>query len=702
MISVGTQVAQPWLAGTLENACTWLLGEQDPSGYWVGRLQTNSCMEAEWVLAQHVLGVERDSRFAGVVQAILNEQRDDGSWDVYHGAPVGDVNATVECYAALRSAGLDVNCPELVRARAWIFEHRALERIRVFTRYWLALIGEWSWTDTPDLPPEIIFLPRRAPFSLYQFASWARATMVPLAILSARRFCRPLDDDCRLDELFPAGREEFDYSLPARPGLLTGAFRLLDSLLRRYTSFPVQPGRETAIRCCLEWLLKHQEADGAWSGIQPPWIYSLLALRCEGYPLSHPALAAGLEAFNQHWRIDEGEAIYLQASESPVWDTLLSALGLIEAGHTADETPEVARAVDWVLAKQNDYSGDWHLSTPVPPGGWAFERANLFYPDVDDTSVAVILLARLRETSEYRRAEVDLAIDRAVQWMLAMQSSNGGWAAFDRDNNSALVAAIPFSDFGETLDPPSVDVTAHVVESLGLLGWRDTQPEVQRALDYIYAEQEEDGSWFGRWGVNYIYGTWSVLVALQAIGQNMKSAEVRRAVAWLLAHQNDDGGWGESCRSYMDPAWRGRGNSTASQTAWAMMGLLAATETGGGKAGQQLVTNDGDEVDADEVAVLRAVSRGGAWLARTQQDGTWNEPEYTGTGFPGYGIGERVDLAAAGQTLDQGAELSRGFMLNYHLYRHYFPVMALARLARRNGTPAGGIRAAVVELARAG
>ncbi|MCA9118163.1 MAG: hypothetical protein KDA79_23990, partial [Planctomycetaceae bacterium] len=422
MDAVQTTEDYAQLQTTLAGACGWLLDNQDPAGYWVGRLQTNSCMEAEWILAQHMLGITDDPKYDGVVRAILQEQREDGSWDVYHDAPVGDVNATVECYAALRTAGLAVDHPAVARAREWIFSQDALSRIRVFTRYWLALIGEWAWTDTPDLPPEIIFLPRRAPFSLYSFASWARATMIPLAILSARRFTRPLPESSRLDELFPDGRESFSFRLPARPGLLTGAFRVVDSLLRAYTSFPVNPGREVAVRSCLEWIIRHQEADGAWSGIQPPWIYSLLALKCEGYPLDHPVLAAGLDAFNQHWRIDEGEATYLQASESPVWDTLLSALGLIESGHSADETPAVARAVDWVLARQNDFHGDWHLSTPVPSGGWAFERANLFYPDVDDTSVAVILLAKLRETSGYRRRDVDQAIERAVPWMIAMQS----------------------------------------------------------------------------------------------------------------------------------------------------------------------------------------------------------------------------------------------------------------------------------------
>jgi len=659
MDAIESRQRNDWSASQ-DEACRWLLEQMRPEGYWVGRVETNSCMEAEWILAQHILGVRDDPKYAGVVRAILREQRADGAWSVYFDAPEGDVNATVECYAALRVAGVAVDDGPLVRARKWIHDRHALKKTRVFTRYWLALLGEWPWNKTPELPPEIIFLPHWAPFSIYQFACWARATIVPLTVLSARRFVRPLPPERRLDVLFPRGRENFNYEMRSRSGFLTGCFRAVDAFLRRYATLPVQFGREAAIRSCLEWIIRHQEDDGAWSGIQPPWIYSLMALRCEGYPVTHPVVAAGLDAFNRHWRIDDGEAVYLQASESPVWDTILAGLSLLEAGYLPETTPQIAKAVDYLLEKQDTYRGDWHLSTPIEPGGWPFERANRFYPDVDDTAEAIIFLRKLSHGSSYRRDDVERAIDRGAKWLLAMQSSNGGWAAFDRNNQSRFVAMIPFADFGETLDPPSVDVTAHVVEALALLGYRSSDPSIAKALKYLRAEQEEDGSWFGRWGVNYIYGTWSALTCLEAIGEDMRAPDVRRAARWLVEHQNADGGWGESVRSYMEPNWSGRGASTPSQTAWAVMGLLAIG-------------------DAELGPVVK---RGADFLAATQAGGTWNERHYTGAGFPGYGVGERVCLKRKGQTLEQGSELSRGFMLNFHMYRHYFPTMALTRAAK--------------------
>lgn len=647
----------------IRRAIDWLLADQDQDGFWVGRLESNSCMEAEWILAMHILGIRNDPKYDGVVQAIINDQRSDGSWEIYYDAPIGDINTTVESYAALRIAGIDPQSEPLVRARQWILENGGLSGTRVFTRYWLALLGEWPWQHTPALPPEIIFIPTWAPFNLYRFATWARATMLPLALLSARRPVLPPLPGRRLDELFPGGRDNFDYRLPRKNGILSWErfFLITDRILNRYVDFAFHPFRNNAIRRCREWIIEHQDADGAWGGIQPPWIYSLMALHTEGYALDHPVMAAGLDAFNFRWSYEREGGIYLQPSVSPIWDTVLVLLAFLDCDMPPDTESAAEKAVSYLLKEQVLVGGDWQVFVKdVEPGGWAFEFENDKYPDVDDTAVAVIVLLRLLpwiknpETKE----QVFSAVDKAVEWLLGMQNKNGGWAAFDRDNTSKILTLIPFADFGELLDPPSVDVTAHVVEALGLCGKTIADPVVARACRFIRSEQEEDGPWFGRWGVNYIYGTAAVLPALEAVGESMEADFVQRAAHWLIDHQNEDGGWGESCGSYMDEHLRGCGPSTASQTGWALMALIAAGSH----------------------AFDRNISRGLEFLLTSQRhDGTWDEPYYTGTGFPGYGVGKRVNLGESAEKPNQGTELARGFMLNYNLYRHYFPLMAMGR-----------------------
>jgi squalene-hopene/tetraprenyl-beta-curcumene cyclase len=643
----------------IDPALEWLDREQNAEGFWVGMLESSYSMEAEWLLAMHVLGYEHPRKDL-LVATLLAAQREDGAWESYYQAPQGDINSTVECYAALRSVGMTADAEPLERARRWIFAHGGLPKIRVFTRYWLALLGEWPWDRTPNLPPEVIANPRWFPFNIYNFASWARATLVPLAILSSRQFVRPLPQGRRLDELFPAGRSRMDYRLPHNVPFfsLKRLFLATDRLMHLYQRIGLTPGRKLAKTACIEWIIRHQDGDGAWGGIQPPWIYSLLALHAEGYPLTHPVLAKGLEALDAHWAYERGGTLHLQASESPVWDTLLSLLAMQECDRELE--PGMRRALDWVLGQEIRFRGDWaHKVRNTEPSGWAFERANLHYPDVDDTAVALIVFSRLPEETK-REPRLRAAIDRAVGWTLALQSSNGGWAAFDKDNDKLIITKIPFCDFGEALDPPSADVTAHVIEALAHLGYDRSHPAVEKAYRFLRAEQDADGSWFGRWGVNHIYGTGAVRPALAALGEDMTQPYVRRAAEWIAEHQNDDGGWGETCASYMDDALRGRGPSTASQTAWALLALIAARDPG----------HDG------------AIRRGLDFLAATQrEDGTWDEPYYTGTGFPGYGFGARLDFrdASTHRRISQGTELQRGFMLNYNLYRHYFPLMALGR-----------------------
>lgn len=651
---------------TLRRAVGWLLQHQEPDGFWVGMVETNSAMEAEWLLCSHILGIKLPIE-EGVIRELFKRQRQDGSWQVYPGAPEGDVNSTIEVYAALRAKGIPPSAPEMVKARQWILAHDGMRKVRVFTRYWLALIGVWPWQATPNLPPEMIRFPRWFPFSLYNFASWARATIVPLAIISARRPVFPLADGCKLEELFPVPQSEFDFFLSSsEPALFTidRLFIYIDRTLHALQTARLIPGRENSIKLCLEWMLKHQDADGAWGGIQPPWIYAVMSLRNEGYALDHPVLAKAISALSAHWSFERDGGITIQATDSCCWDTLFALFSLHEAGVALADSPQMTRALEWILDHEVTHRGDWAMSTePVAPGGWAFERANLHYPDVDDTALALLVLAKLIPEAGKLSQRAQDAVARGTAWTMAMQSDNGGWAAFDKNNNKEIVCKIPFCNFGEALDPPSVDVTAHVLEALAALGMPAKDQRIAKALAFIRAEQEEDGSWFGRWGVNHIYGTGAVLPALEAIGEDMSQPYVQRAAAWVVSKQNEDGGWGESCASYMDASARGRGPSTASQTAWALMALLAA--------GAQQFSGP--------------ITKGIAYLDATQREaGTWDEPFYTGTGFPGYGVGARLALSSGklAEKLQQGPELSRGFMLNYNLYRHYFPVLALARAGK--------------------
>jgi len=668
-------------SGNLQSACTalenrldaalsrsidWLLQNQHPEGFWAGVVETNSSIEAEWLLAGHVLGTLLPIT-SGVVKTLFDRQRPDGSWEVYPGAPQGDINSTVEVYAALRVTGHDPNLPALVNARQWILSHGGLRGLRVFTRYWLAMIGVWPWHHTANLPPEIIRLPLWCPFNIYHFAQWARATMIPLAVVSARRPIWPLPDGSRLDELFPEGYENFNFDIKAKTASVLSSerfFQVVDTLLHTAQTLRLTPFRETSIKLCLEWMIRHQEADGAWGGIQPPWIYGVIALHNEGYASTHPIMARALTALTEHWSHERNGGTHIQATESSVWDTLFSVLALSESGRRIEDTRELQIAVRWILDRQILTPGDWSVKAPnLEPGGWAFERANNFYPDVDDTALALLVLSRIRRDCGRMRFDVERAIDRGVKWVLGMQSANGGWAAFDRDNTKRVISKIPFCNFGEALDPPSVDVTAHVLEALGSLGFTSDDSAVRRGLDFIYSEQEEDGSWFGRWGVNYIYGTGAVLPALHALNQEMSVGRIRLTEQWLLARQNSDGGWGESCASYMSVTARGRGPSTPSQTSWALLSLLAAGAS----------------------HLRDAIRAGVEYLTCTMTpEGSWNEPAYTGTGFPGYGVGSRLllDEDELAEKLQQGPELSRGFMLGYTMYRHYFPMLALARAKR--------------------
>lgn len=634
-----TQAASAGVTNDLEEAVRrsqdYFLRKQHPEGYWIGELETNVCMAAEYLLLTRFLGIDDGDRWRKITNYLLREQRPDGTWAIYFGGPA-DINATVESYFALKLAGLSADYPRMRKARDWVLSAGGVAKTRVFTKIWLALFGQWDWRGVPVLPPELMFLPHWFPLSIYDFASWARATIVPMLIILSERPVCPVPEHARIDELYPTGPGETDYALGRPKEALSWkrAFHVADGLLRKYDHVAVGRVREAAYSAAERWIVARQEADGSWGGIQPPWVYSLIALKLRGYGLDHPVMKRGLEGFEGAWAVQDGEIFYPQACLSPVWDTALAMIALLDSGLAADH-PAIVQAGRWLLREQVLTGGDWQIKAKgVAPGGWSFEFENDVYPDTDDTAEVLIALARSRLPEESRKRT---AIETGRRWLLGMQSSNGGWGAFDKDNTRKIVNEIPFCDFGEVIDPPSEDVTAHVIEALSLVGDRRSEA-VRRGLRYLKREQRPGGSWFGRWGVNHLYGTGGVLPALRESGADMSRPFVKRAALWLAGRQNEDGGWGEICGSYNHPEEIGRGSSTASQTAWALMGLLSVDRG----------TNAGIEEGA--------VGRGVRHLLETQEeDGQWEEPQFTGTGFPG------------------------DFYIKYHLYRNYFPLMALGR-----------------------
>ena len=604
----------------LTKAVAALLGLQTPQGWWKGELETNVTMDAEDLLLREFLGIRTPEVTAAAASWIRSQQRDDGSWAVFFDGPP-DVSTTVEAYVALRLSGDAPDEPHMARAAALVLSGGGVEATRVFTRLWLALFGLWPWDALPVMPPELMFLPPWVPLNVYDFACWARQTVVAMTVVCAHR---PVHDlDLGIKELCTG---EAPRAVPQRRS--GRVFERLDRALHVYERRPIRWLRRVALARAERWIIQRQEADGSWGGIQPPWVYSLIALNLLGYGVEHPVMRAGIEGLDG-FTIDDERGRRLEACQSPVWDTALAVIALGDAGCDAKD-PSMKRAVSWLAAEEITVRGDWSVRRPqLQPGGWAFEFANDTYPDIDDT--AEVLLA-LRRSADPRAAA---AMRRGVAWIEGMQCSDGGWGAFDVDNLRALCRELPFCDFGELIDEPSADVTAHVVECLAVLG--RTGAAMDRGVQWLLGAQEDDGSWFGRWGANHVYGTGAVLPALVAAGVAAEHPAIARGVAWLHAHQNDDGGWGEDLRSYRDVSWRGRGASTASQTAWALLALLAAGDDGS------------------------ALERGVAHLVATQRaDGSWDERHFTGTGFPG------------------------DFYINYHLYRLVFPVTALGRFAERS------------------
>ncbi|MCM2484221.1 squalene--hopene cyclase [Burkholderia glumae] len=632
------------LDAAITRATDALLAAQQADGHWIYELEADSTIPAEYVLLVHYLGetpnLELERKIARYLRRV---QLPGGGWPLFtDGAP--DVSASVKAYFALKMIGDDANAEHMVRARNAIHAMGGAEMSNVFTRIQLALFGVVPWFAVPMMPVEIMLLPQWFPFHLSKVSYWARTVTVPLLVLSAKRPLARNPRGVRVDELFVAP--------PVNAGLLPRAghqspawfacFRLLDGLLRLTDGLFPRYTRERAIRQALQFVDERLNGEDGLGAIYPAMANSVMMYAALGYPEDHPNRATARRAIEKLLVIHDDEA-YCQPCLSPVWDTSLAAHALLETGEPRAEAAAI-RGLDWLRPLQIlDVRGDWISRRPdVRPGGWAFQYANPHYPDVDDTAVVTLAMdrvAKLAQTDAYRDA-----IARAREWVVGMQSSDGGWGAFEPENTHQYLNSIPFSDHGALLDPPTADVSGRCLSMLAQLGeTAANSAPARRALDYLLAEQGADGSWYGRWGMNYIYGTWSALGALNAAGLPFDDPRVKRAAQWLLSIQNPDGGWGEDGDSYkLDYRGYERAASTASQTAWALLGLMAAGEV-----------------------EHPAVARGIAWLAAQQREhGLWDEARFTATGFP------------------------RVFYLRYHGYRKFFPLWALARYRnlRRTGT----------------
>jgi squalene-hopene/tetraprenyl-beta-curcumene cyclase len=673
----------------------WLLAQQHPDGFWCGELEGDTILESEYILLLAWLGHVGCVKSAPThhfhetarrcANYLLEQQLPNGGWAMYPGGKL-EISGSVKAYFALKLAGHAADEEPMQRARDAILAAGGADRVNSFTRFYLALLGQLDYRHCPAVPPEMVLLPTWLPITLYRISAWSRTIFVPLSIMWAHRPVRPLPKEFGIQELFVQPPDEWPAlscpGLNEPRGLFTWekTFRWLDRALKFFERWRLRPLRRWALRVAEKWMLDRMADSDGLGAIFPPIIWSAVALRCLGYAEDSPEVQSCLGELERlqlgatcsrtressgELQVDSAaarslttsatsETIRLQPCLSPVWDTTITLRALAAAG-VGPQDERVRRGIEWLLAKEVRTCGDWSRTVKAKPGGWFFEHRNAFYPDVDDTAMALLaladqlgieyregaLLGNVRAKPQSAAQLADLlqrateAAQRGLDWMLAMQNRDGGWGAFDRDNDAEFLCRVPFADHNAMIDPSTPDLSARVLEALGRLRLRIDHHTVARCIAYLRQTQERDGSWFGRWGVNYIYGTWQVLVGLRAIGLSLQDEMVQRGADWLELYQHASGAWGESPESYERPELRGVGSPTASQTAWAILGLIAA---GRGRG--------------------EAVGRGIRWLRETQQpDGTWNEPEFTGTGFP------------------------RVFYLKYHYYRVYFPLLALCRHA---------------------
>jgi squalene-hopene/tetraprenyl-beta-curcumene cyclase len=645
----------------------WLIAQQHSEGYWVAELEGDTILESEFLLLLAYLGDERTPLAMKCAQYLLEKQTAAGFWTQYPGGEI-DISASVKAYFSLKLAGHDPSAEYMQRARAAILAGGGADAVNSFTRFYLALLGQVPYDACPNVPPEFLLLPKWFPVNLYSISAWSRTILVPLSIMSAFQPVRQIEPERGIRELFLSDPLEWPY--PRCPGLKRSKrviswdnfFHFTDKAFKFLQKHRLMPLRKKAVNVAKAWMLERFAGSDGLGAIFPPMIWSIVALRCLGHGDESPEMKYCRERL---WGliIEEEQTARLQPCKSPVWDTAITLRALADSGVDADH-PATERGVQWLLAQEIRTRGDWATTVKAQAGGWCFEFGNPYYPDCDDTAMVMLALREsfaephthspslpppLQLVSETTAAtmpdarrkammldDINGATQRGLQWLLAMQNKDGGWGAFDCDNTAEFLCYVPFADHNAMIDPSSPDLAARVIESLANMGKRVGDLAINRAVDYLRRTQEADGSWFGRWGVNYIYGTWQAIVGLIAVGVPQNDPMIIAGANWLIAHQQPSGGWGESADSYADPKLRGQGRETPSQTAWALLGLIAA--------GMH-----------DHPAAVRAVD----YLVNHQNlDGTWDETEFTGTGFP------------------------RVFYLRYHYYRIYFPLMALSRWAK--------------------
>ncbi len=619
----------------LARSQTYLLSVQKPEGYWIGELMVDSTLNSDMIAYHHWNGkVDLDWQ-RKAVNHIFSLQLADGGWNIYHGGP-SEVNATIKAYLALKLAGVPVTDPRMLKAREVALSHGGVPRMNTFSKLYLALLGLFPWEYVPTIPCEVILIGKWFYVNFNEMSSWSRSMLVPLAIINHFKPTRQLDID--LDELYPEGVHERDLALAPDPERITwrNFFLWLDRVhefAEWFAQNGIHPFRKQALKRAEEWMLERFEGSDGLAAIFPAILNSLIALKALGYCDTHPHV---LRAERELKKLEHEttHSVRIEPCLSPVWDTAIVAICLRESGVPADH-PALKKSCEWLMTKEIRFRGDWQHknATYVEPSGWVFEFENKWNPDVDDT--AMVLLA-LRQVPTGNPATRDECFLRGLKWMLTFQCKDGGWAAFDKDCTKGVLEKVPFADHNAMLDPECADITARILELLGYEGYPLDHPQVQKALAYLREEQEADGSWYGRWGVNYIYGTWQVLRGLRAMNLDMRQPWILKARDWLESVQHEDGGWGERCNTYDDPVFKGQGPSTASQTAWAIMGMCAFDDPH-----------------------LPSIRRGIEYLIRTQNpDGSWTEAETTGTGFP------------------------KVFYLKYDMYRNAWPLLALATYQR--------------------
>ena len=638
------------VSAAIARSADYLLSRQHPDGYWCGELEADSMLEADYIFLHTLLESGDPGRLKRAFTEMMRYQNDDGSWSLFPGGP-GNISLTVKCYFSAKLMGLTKDDPRMVKAREWALAHGGVVACNTFTKMYLCALGQYDYDAVPAIPPEIVLFPNWFYFNIYEISSWSRSILVPLAIIYAKKPFKKIPNEQGIDELFVGGRDNAILRLRMdRKNKVSwrNFFLVLDRMTHWFEAVHIRPLRKLALKRAEQWMLERLEMTDGLGAIYPAMMNAIIALRCLGYSEDDPQVIRARDEFEK-LGIEEppSEAMpqptfRMQPCVSPVWDTGQALFALGEAGVPSND-PRMLKAADWLLSKEVRHKGDWAVKVPnTEPGGWYFEFNNEFYPDTDDT--AQVLLA-LSKVSNPRERYQDQVARRAIEWEFAMQCRNGGWGSFDKDNTKMIFQYIPFADHNAMLDPPTVDITGRMLEMLAAYGYTRDDKRIQKAIRFILSEQEPDGSWFGRWGVNYIYGTFLVLRGLDAIGFDHNEPQVQQAAEWIRMVQNSDGGWGETCGSYDDPNLRGTGVSTPSQTAWALLGLLAAGD---------------DRSDS--------IAKGVRWLLERQRpDGGWDEA-----------MGE----GARRESIITGTGFPKVFYLAYTMYRQYFPLMALTAYKR--------------------